>query len=413
MLKKFWRFISGIGVQDHYDEKQIKRINLTNQFNLLVLLTVVFNGIHNILLNDVYSGLALEGLGILCMVGYWINHKHFHKFATSFLMFTILTSLFYFDSYAGLGSGTYLFYFLVVLGVPFVFDYKTERLMMLIHGGIALSYLSINLLTHHKLFANPLISEEDRYQMFIFNIFFSAVTVGFFIYLNVSNNLRENYLYEQHINERMASEKTIHQALEEKELLLAELHHRVKNNMAIISGLFTFTIDTTQSEEAKIVLLESKNRIQSMSLIHNKLFKSKDLSKINFSEYLNELLKEIQASYPSTSNTVIVQKNISDIELNVSKAIPCGLILNELLTNCYKHAFKGKEAGNIDILFSREATKLKLTVKDNGVGLKPDYDKSESIGLTVVHALSDQLEGTYSYVSHEGTHFELSFEHAN
>ncbi len=150
-----------------------------------------------------------------------------------------------------------------------------------------------------------------------------------------------------------------------------------------------------------------------MSLIHNKLFNNKDLSNINFAEYLNELLKEIQSSYPSISNTVVVKKNISDIQLNVSKAIPCGLILNELLTNCYKHAFKGKETGNIDILFSQESNKLRLTVKDNGVGLKPDYDKTESIGLTVVQALSDQLEGTYSYASIEGTHFELSFEHSN
>ena len=409
MLKKLWRFISRIGIQDHYDDKLVKRITLTNQFNFIAIFIVTLSGLQNILLDDLASGLMLESIGLICISGYFMNAAHHHKFATSFLMFTICSALFYFDSYAGTDSGTYLFYFLVILGIPFVFDFQTEKITMAVHTIIAFTYIVINVVTHHKLFENTAISMEDRYQMFVFNIIFSAITVAFFMYVFVSSSLREHHLYEQRINERKLAEQTIQQALHEKEILLAELHHRVKNNMAIISSLFSFSIDTTLNEEAKVVLLESKNRIQSMALIHNKLYKSPDLSQVNFKDYVGELLNEISSSYPHMSKTVVIEKEISNIQLNVNKAVPCGLILNELLTNCYKHAFKNKESGAIEIKLSPENENLKLFVKDNGVGLNSGYENKDSIGVSVIQALSEQLNGTYSYNNNNGTEFTLRF----
>ena len=133
-------------------------------------------------------------------------------------------------------------------------------------------------------------------------------------------------------------------------MLLSELHHRVKNNLAIISGLFNLKMTAEMPSEARNVLIESRNRVISMSLIHNRLYKSNNFTDVNFEEYTNELLDEINSSYPSVSETVKVNTTIGNIVLDINIAVPCGLILNELLTNCYKHAFKDRNNGCIDIV---------------------------------------------------------------
>jgi two-component sensor histidine kinase len=333
----------------------------------------------------------------------------YHKFATSFLLTLLSTVIFYFDSYSGFLSGTYLYYFPLILAIAFLHDFK-EKSLLLFHLSLPMLYLIINAVTRYHLFTSPFLSDESRYQMFIFNLTFSAASIGFFMYLTISNNIKESNVYEQRLNERKATELTIKHALTEKEVLLAEIHHRVKNNLAIIASLFNLQLSTLENEEAKNILLESKNRVKSMALIHDRLYKSDNMSDVDFSKYTKELIDEIQFSYPTFSKGVVVNTLINNIRLNVNTAIPCGLILNELLTNCYKYAFLGRESGIIDIEFTSIGNKLRLIVKDNGVGLKKDYRDSDSLGMVVVQSLSEQLDGDYKFIVDNGTTFELKFE---
>jgi len=134
------------------------------------------------------------------------------------------------------------------------------------------------------------------------------------------------------------------------------------------------------------------------------------MTDVDFAKYTKELISEIQYSYPTVSNAVIVNTYISNIRLSVNTAIPCGLILNELLTNCYKYAFDGRTDGVIDIEFTSVGNMLRFVVKDNGVGLKEDYQKSESLGMVVIQSLSEQLDGEYKFTVDNGTTFELRFE---
>jgi len=191
---------------------------------------------------------------------------------------------------------------------------------------------------------------------------------------------------------------------------LAEIHHRVKNNLAIIASLFNLQISTVENEDAKNILLESKNRVKSMALIHDRLYKSDNMTDVDFAKYTKELIDEIQYSYPMVSGLIEVNTHISNVQLNVNTAIPCGLILNELLTNCYKYAFVGRSKGTIDIEFTSTASFLRLTVKDDGVGLKEDYKDSDSLGMVVIQSLSEQLDGDYKFTVDNGTKFELRFE---
>jgi two-component sensor histidine kinase len=143
------------------------------------------------------------------------------------------------------------------------------------------------------------------------------------------------------------------------------------------------------------------------------LYKSDSFTDVNFDEYIHELVSEITTSYPSISNTINVNTDINNVILNVNSAIPCGLILNELLTNAYKHAFKDKTEGEISISFLHQNGQYVMTVQDNGCGLPLDYNKKQSLGITVIEALTEQLDGKSKFSDNQGTHFELIFKANN
>lgn len=410
MLGNLWRYISSIGIKESDDDDLAKRIRLTNQFCTISFIIFFFSGINNLLLSDIYSFFLIEGFAIMCLLSLYFNKSYYHRFSAIFLFNIVSIAVFYFDSYSGQLSGTYLFYFPLTLAIAFLFDFKKENRIMIIQFLIILIYMGVNALTHHKLFESEFIDDQKRHQMFVYNLLLSALAVGFFIFLTVKNNLRIANLYQQRITEHDIAETTIKQTIAEKDILLTELHHRVKNNLAVIAGLFSLKLDSVKNEEAKEVLLESRNRVRSMALIHNRLYKNSNFANVNFEQYIHELINEIKLSYPSFSNTIAINTHISNITLNVNTAIPCGLILNELLTNCYKHAFPNKNNGSIYISFAKEGDKIKLIVKDNGVGLRPGYETNDSLGITVIQSLCEQLEGSYEFTIEEGTCFKLEFD---
>jgi two-component sensor histidine kinase len=409
MFKRFWNSLSIIGAKSHYNDKLIKRITLTNQFCFITFLVCLFSGLNNLSMGDKFSFVLIEFFSLLCLAVFWFNYIGYHVFATSFLLTFISACVFFFDSYSGVLSGTFLYYFPLILAIAFVHDF-TEKKLLIYHLALPIAFLIINLSTHYKLFESHYLSDSDRYQMFFYNLVCSATSIGFFMYLTIANNIRESKVFEQRLNERKATEQAIKHALTEKEVLLAEIHHRVKNNLAIIASLFNLQISTVDNEDARNILLESKNRVKSMALIHDRLYKSDSMSDVDFAKYTKELIDEIQFSYPTVSNSVLVNTHISNIQLNVNTAIPCGLILNELLTNCYKYAFAGRTNGIIDIEFTSIGNMLRLTVKDNGIGLKKDYKDSDSLGMVVIQSLSEQLDGQYKFTVDNGTCFELRFE---
>ena len=406
----FWEFISEIGIQPQHDDKLMKRIRLTNQFGFVALFVFILGGINNFFLGDTFSAIIIELFALPCLAVFFLNKYGFHKFTASFLLVTCNIAIFYFDSYSGTTSGTFLYHFPLILAIAFVFDYKKERSLMIFHFLLPVLFLLINVATEYSLFSSPYLTEEDRKLMFIFNLIFSAATIGFFMYITVANNIQENIVFEQRINERKAAEQTIKEALKEKELLLAEIHHRVKNNLAIIASLFNLQLSTIKNEEAKIILTDSRNRVKSMALIHDSLYQSKNLSEIDFAKYTQELVTEIHYSYPMLASNIKVNTSISNVTLNVNSAIPCGLIVNELLTNCFKHAFKGRERGNIDIFFTKQHHLIKLKIKDDGVGLKEGYDKTDSLGVLVINSLCEQLDGKCKFTVDNGTCFEMEFQ---
>jgi PAS domain S-box-containing protein len=214
------------------------------------------------------------------------------------------------------------------------------------------------------------------------------------------------------ISEQVHAERALAAALAAKEVLLRELHHRVKNNLQVISSLLTMQAGELRDPAAHQALEESQKRVQSMALIHEKLNQDDDLEQLDFRQYAETLTRELFYSYGANSDSKILRFELHPVWLELRQAIPCGLILNELVTNALKYAFAKNGAGEILVTLACDQNDLvKLTVSDDGAGLPPGFDwrESPSLGLRIVDILSRQIDGLVEQVAGKGTTFSLTF----
>ncbi|KAF5077880.1 Histidine kinase [anaerobic digester metagenome] len=215
------------------------------------------------------------------------------------------------------------------------------------------------------------------------------------------------------ITERKLFEDALKSSLKEKEVLIQEIHHRVKNNMQIISSLLNLQKQYVNDEEAVNVLKESQNRVKSMAMIHEKLYKSRNFSEINFAEYIRSLVSDLFYSYGVDSNRIKTIIVLEEVMMGLETAIPCGLIISELVTNTLKYAFPHTEPGEFKIeLHSSSDRCYNLIISDNGVGIPEniDFDETDTLGLQLVNSLVNQLEGTIELNRKNGTEFKIKFK---
>jgi two-component sensor histidine kinase/ligand-binding sensor domain-containing protein len=206
--------------------------------------------------------------------------------------------------------------------------------------------------------------------------------------------------------------RDIQKALDERTILLKEIHHRVKNNLSIINGLLEIQMDNLSDEKVIAAFNESQLRIMSIALVHEKLYQNDNLARIGIHQYIPDLLEAASRTMKKPGTDIKVHLSLDEIELSLEQAIPCGLIVNELISNVHKHAFKGRSSGDVHIDLHRQNGHCVFRMQDNGVGLPPDFniDNSDSIGLMLVTALSAQLKGDICYTSNNGTVFEMKFK---
>lgn len=214
------------------------------------------------------------------------------------------------------------------------------------------------------------------------------------------------------ITEQVQAEEQIKSSLKEKEVLLQEIHHRVKNNMQVISSLMALQAGYTDDDQIHQMFRESQSRIRSMALVHEQLYRSRDLARIDFSKYIHELTSNLMRSYQKSLGRIQLQVNSDVIHLDIDTAIPCGLIINELVSNALKHAFPNGREGLIMVDFkASEDRSLSLIVRDDGVGFPEGLNvyRTESLGLQLVTSLTAQLNATIGLQQTNGTAFEIRF----
>ncbi|MBF0344007.1 MAG: PAS domain S-box protein [Nitrospirae bacterium] len=218
------------------------------------------------------------------------------------------------------------------------------------------------------------------------------------------------------ITEYKKSENALQRSLKEKELLLKEIHHRVKNNLQVISSLIGLQVEYMGNTACKDMLMESQNRIRSIALVHDKLYRTDGLAEIDLKGYVMNLANDLFLSFGCDTSKIILLLDIDSIYIGIDIAIPCGLIINELFSNILKHAFPDKRGGEIKIsIHLLDKDKIELRLSDNGIGIPENIDikKSESLGLHIVYTLVRQLRGTIELNIERGTKIIIKFRKSN
>jgi PAS domain S-box-containing protein len=222
----------------------------------------------------------------------------------------------------------------------------------------------------------------------------------------------EVVIISRNVTDTVEYEHKLIESVKEKEILLKEVHHRVKNNLQVINSILNLQSSYVTDEETLQIIIESQNRIRSMSYIHESLYQTKDFSSINFYDYITNLVQNLVHSYDVTQEKTELKLDIEKVELALDQAIPCGLILNELITNALKYAYPGDKRGKITVGVWEDEGKVFIRVKDDGVGLPEGFkiDDSESLGLSLVDTLIDQIDGELILKTQSGTEFLIIFE---
>ena len=232
-------------------------------------------------------------------------------------------------------------------------------------------------------------------------------------------NESSTLVFVHDISGRKKAEERIKKSMEEKKVLLKEIHHRVKNNLQIISSLLILQRGYIKDKEALRIFIDTQERIRTMALIHERLYQSDDVARVNFPKYIRELVAGLFQAYSCQPDRVQFNIDVEDISLNIDTAIPVGLIINELVSNSLKHAFPGNRKGEVYVKLGKSNDRGKegedsyvLVIGDNGIGFPAgfDYHKSGRLGMTLLDALVKQLYGIVDIEREKGTQFTVKFK---
>ncbi|MBI2947191.1 MAG: PAS domain S-box protein [Verrucomicrobia bacterium] len=270
---------------------------------------------------------------------------------------------------------------------------------------------------HQARLRGLLAGESGAFQMEARFLHRSGSVVWVFLSVSLLRDGKGKPLYFiaqiQNITERKRADEQVKSSLREKEVLLKEIHHRVKNNLQVISSLLRLQSGYVKDEAAKELFRESQNRVRSMALIHQKLYQSQDLARIDFNEYLLSLLAMLFRSYGAHAGTINLETHVDPVFLDIDTAIPVGLLVNELASNSLKYAFPENRCGTIRIDFRAVGhDEFVLALRDDGIGLPGDFDldKVLTLGLRLVKILTSQLGGTLTFHRNGGTGFTVTFK---
>jgi PAS domain S-box-containing protein len=225
-----------------------------------------------------------------------------------------------------------------------------------------------------------------------------------------SDNEKQMLVTLEDMTREKEYQKRLENSLEEKEVLLSEVHHRVKNNLAIITGLIELQKSGITDDGLNLILKETQNRIYSIASVHEMLYNTDSFINVSFEEYGEKLVERIREMFASSDQKVEIRPRFRAKEININQAIPLGLLLNELITNSFKHAFSGKSKGSIDITVTEVDGIIEVIYQDDGIGFdKSKFEQSTSLGVTLIKTLIEQLEAEFELHTSEGFRLSLRF----
>jgi two-component sensor histidine kinase len=402
-------------------------VKTVNNFCIAIAIFSLLGGIAYALFGF-YQMCALEFMVSIAFSGFvYLNYKSYFKAAKLMVIFTTNFGVLCFSAFLGFHSGIYLYLFAAQLIIYTVFDFKNQQMIYLCLLSYILTFGATFFIDYFELVKK--IELTQNASNVIYGVNFSSalilcfILIKYFININKRNTdmLKEtNLVLQEHqvilqneIDAKNKAHKEVVKILKEKEILFSEIHHRVKNNLAVISGLIELQNFYIKDPHASAILKESRNRIKSIALLHEKLYESESLDQIGIRAYVDELIYFIKLSFEEQNKEVRIHAQIDNITLSLKEALPFSLLLNELMTNAYKHAFNQQDEGNIYISLAKNQNELTFHFKDDGSGfIMPMETKEDSLGMNLIEAFATQLEGTMKYESNKGigTNYRLQFK---
>lgn len=391
--------IVNTGIKKEYNHWELFLTRKLNTITLVAMLNMLF-GISFFLIIGFPDFIIDCSLAFLFAPLVFLMNKIKNYIWASYT-FYLIGFLFFISVNLRMGKDSYLllFYFPMIISLVQMLGRK-ETLKHLI-GICILCVLSIIIIAAGFINKWVIINIEPAVlnKIMIFNIILSVITaISFIIVITV---------------ESISQERLIKKMLTEKDILLSEIFHRVKNNMNIVTSLLSLKKNMSDSIEVKNALDECKNRVYSMALVHQKIFEKGNVNNLNFKDYIHNLTKELLNSIGKDNSTELNIK-ADDIFIELSNAIPCGLIINEFVTNSYKYAQTENKNLEISILLKKTNETIELKLKDNGPGLSNEaIRKPNTLGIELIKSLSEQINGTYSFINENGLVFSLQFKQDN
>lgn len=339
----------------------------------------------------------------------------FEKNNLAFLIFTLNAnlSIFFINKIYPIESGAYLFYFPLIVSVVLLNNPSLKDKYSLIHFSVCVLFFSANLFLDFDEIKVRNLNPEKIKLLWYYDLIISTIITGVLSFLLTRIIYTQNKEILLQNSDLQKAQETVTASLKEKEVLLAELNHRVKNNLAIISGLLNLQESSIDNEEAKKILHDSRTRIMSMALVHKMLYENPELKNIQIAKYTSGLLAELLYSYNITKNIKLIE-DYDDIRLPVSKSVPLGLILNEIITNSIKYAFTHNHIVPrvFEISIKQDGDRVILLAKDNGQGFSKDFNlenESHSLGIFLIKTLVEQIEGRVEFLNENGAKIRLEF----
>lgn len=396
MIKKINALINlGVKQADSYFIRQLKRVINIMTYNALISIFIAFlislGKDHLSTSLPMLSGLVFYGIVL------FYNYKGRCFTAVSILFSFSAILLGAYSIKSGEESYTHVHFVLNFIGLALLYQKETPRIYFYFNLLVTVVVFAFVMFSFHYHWFDEFVDRqfipEDLRRS---NLFFLLASSLIFAFLVIYFNNRQ--------------QKAMAQSLEDQKILLAEVNHRVKNNLSIIVGLLNLKRNLVQEKESVQALQDVRDRIMSMALVHKMMYDNDNKNEIQIESYIQQLTNEVDKSYNNQSKKIVINTNIEKAYVNLSSAIPLGLILNELITNSFKHAFESINEPIITIQMTKQNNKMLLNYADNGKGIL-DFSSGDekSLGLSLIKGLSEQMEGTYKFYNNGGLHFEMNF----
>lgn len=347
------------------------------------------------------------------LVIYFLNKKGFYKLSRNAVLLASNAGVIYFSFFLGYNSGIYLYILVAPLLIYLLYDFQDKLGISIAFLSFVLCFGAIYFFREQNLFGKAIVSSSMLEVIFAINLSVTFIMVFFLVIFFANNNHRyivqliehQNELSEENIR-RKSSEMELQKAIKDRELLLSEVHHRVKNNLAIISALLNLESAKLGDEKSQEIFKETRDRIYAISMVHNLLYKNPSLQHIDMVEFFNSFCTSISDSY--SDGRISIEQQISPVNVTIETAVPMALLLNELITNSIKHAFPNGISGSIEVgLEPRPNGGFQFYVFDNGVGMEEEDLNSSSTGMNIIHSLAEQLEARIQFQNGNGTRFTV------